>query len=455
MHANYFALFFRACAVSGLFACTPLFAGDVGGLEIHGIRFLSATKTHANVEVEYSLDFRPGPATVTGRVESDDKSKLSRRSHFSYGAALGRNVRMPIYVERAVDHLEHVTDTVVISFFFTNANATVSRSFRQKIAWPKLYDPDKPVASELPLYQASSLGQVFSDYYIFKDFNALDSIVAHWARTGERDIDGNWKLGHFAWGLQQWFMRKRWQEDQQALREWKRASPKSVALPLVEATFWLTYGKSIFGNEYKPSQDPLARKISHERLGKAEEALLSAKAYAAKNPLWYELYIAVSSGLGRDERFMQSLFAEATARFPTYLPIYAAMNSHLAPLHKKDADWMAIDEVIGLGVKNTKASEDNIAYATLYLGVAYRRGDTFDLFRETKISWLNLKWALETRASKYPSPDNLNESASLACVAGDRAAYIKIRPHVRLIIPQLWRSNFSPDLCDRKFLSFS
>src|SRR3546814_6916853 len=104
------------------------------------------------------------------------------------------------------------------------------------------------------------------------------------------------------------------------------------------------------------------------------------------------------------------------------------------------------------GVKNTQRADGNITYAILYLAIAYPRPLTFNLLRDTHASWPKLRKALEERARNFPSPRNINELATYACMAEDSAAYFRIRPFLKSVVPDVWMTNCSPDLCDRRFL---
>ena len=114
------------------------------------------------------------------------------------------------------------------------------------------------------------------------------------------------------------------------------------------------------------------------------------------------------------------------------------------------------DDVIGNAVALTTVTDGISNYARLYKRIDSRQRLEFDLFQNSLASWPRLRDSFDELIKRYPSSDNINEFASYACQAEDKDTYLRLRAQMKdHILPYRWRNNYSPDMCDHKFMLYS
>lgn len=427
-------------------------AGELTGIQVNSVRLVSLSPTIATVQIEFSMDANHRLATVVGLAYSDDWTKITHRGSSAPAIGPGQNSGITITVQRPSESLAHVTNKLLVTFMDVDSLIKAQYPFDLQIQWPPISEVDARANSAGYIFEAISLNWISRNYFIEGQYSALDELLERWNNPIVRDIDGQWKLSHFLEGIQQEFSDKKWNDNLRRLEKWKRQSPNSIALPIVEATYWLTYGNSVLGGSYGKRADPFVLRLARERFGKAEKILLSVKQRAVKYPVWYELFISTSANLGRADTQMKKITSEAIRKHPAYHPIYAHRIHDLATQSESEIDWDAIDTLVTMAADNTTNIDGGIGYATLYIEAVSGKRQYIHLFAQTQATWSKLRSALEERARRFPSQSNINELAAYACVAGDEKVYLNTRPRLNYIVPEAWPNNHSPDLCDRRFL---
>jgi hypothetical protein len=290
-----------------------------------------------------------------------------------------------------------------------------------------------------------------------EDFSGLDRLLEKWNDTTQRDSCGEWKLSSVIFVFENHSGQGRnWKEGLERILRWKKFNPKSAGAAIAEATYWMAYAWSIRAGDYPPSTDPVALKVFGERMKRAEQVLKASKVYASISPLWYETYLIVALHTKRDIRFTERLFAEGIHRHPYYGSLYLIMANYWSPIDGGKADWQKVDEVVGNAVALTSVTDGMSNYARLYKKINRRQRLEFDLFRDSHATWSKMRDSFDELIKRYPSPENVNEFAAYACQAADKDTYLRLRAQmIDRILPNMWPGNYSPDMCDHKFMLYS
>lgn len=338
---------------------------------------------------------------------------------------------------------------------------------RTRLAWAHAWPADTApeAARRAQALQAGQAGQggqtpmaIFDRNLVDEDFGALDTLLAEWNTPAERDANGDWKLDGFRVALSITPDMTGWDEHLARIRRWKKFNPRSAGAAIAEARHWADYAWHIRdcrcgGREVV---DPVALRVFHERMKRAEQALLASKRYAADNPLWYATYLDVAAGTDRSEAFVRKLFEEAVARHPLYQPLYTSMAMYWVPRDGRRADWDQVEVLAERAVGLTRATDGDDNYAWLYASVSDRQRLEVDVMRDSALSWPRMRRSFEALVTRYPSPDNLNTFAAFACRAGDKATYLNLSVKIGdQVVPRLWPDNHSIDMCNHRFMQHS
>jgi hypothetical protein len=164
----------------------------------------------------------------------------------------------------------------------------------------------------------------------------------------------------------------------------------------------------------------------------------------------------VAVGTKRNVQFTAKLFAEGIHRHPHFQSLYLGMANYWSPVHDGKPDWAKVDEVIGNAVALTAITDGISNYARLYKRVNDHQKLEFDLFQDSLASWPKMRDSFDELIKRYPSTENINEFASYACQAEDKVTYLRLRVQMKdHILSHMWRNNYSPDMCDHKFMLYS
>jgi hypothetical protein len=283
----------------------------------------------------------------------------------------------------------------------------------------------------------------------------LDRLLKKWNRPEQRDGNGEWKLDSFRRVLGN-SCEGNWKGCIERIQRWRKSNPKSTSAVIAEASYWIAYAWNIRGGKYNASTDAVAVKVFGERMKRAEQVLKDTKQFASDNPLWYETYMDVAVGTKRNVQFTAKLFAEGIHRHPHFQSLYLGMANYWSPVHDGKPDWAKVDEVIGNAVALTAITDGISNYARLYKRVNDHQKLEFDLFQDSLASWPKMRDSFDELIKRYPSTENINEFASYACQAEDKVTYLRLRVQMKdHILSHMWRNNYSPDMCDHKFMLYS
>ncbi|MGZ5027189.1 MAG: DUF4034 domain-containing protein [Methylobacter sp.] len=267
--------------------------------------------------------------------------------------------------------------------------------------------------------------------FVKEQFDDLEKLIADWNNPDNRNADGKWKLLAFSDALVLRFNNGSWDADYEIIKHWRQKYPQSASAAIAEATYWNTYAWNARGNGFANSVSQEGWKLFEERNRKAESVLLESAPYASGNPEWYAVRLAVANVLNAPKRQLVKLSEEATQRHPYYYSIYSAVVHALTP--SWGGDWRSINAFIKASAMKTKEHEGAALYTRLYM-MASACGtcdQAFNLFRDTKVSWPEMKKGFDDLLNHYPnSLWNLNKYASFACQAGDKATFRALRRRI-------------------------
>lgn len=362
---------------------------------------------------------------------------------------VGKDIRISTRVLRPAGLEKPETAFLTVWFYECGKNISSRFKFEWTFTWP--LQPVKPGnvdADKKPW-------GVFYENMEDLDYEALDLLMEKWNDSKQRDINGEWKLDGYRGAIYLYSDNRNLKEYFEFAEGWKKTNPKSVGAVIAEASYWHTYAWKIRDYKNEQDEDPVALKIFNDRLKRADQLLLRTKKYASNNPLWYKYSLQTAIALKKNISTINGIFNEAVIKYPNYQPLYEEMNNYWAPTQGK-ANWSKVDEIINLAVDKTAKVEGEANYAWLYSQVFDQQRIEFDVFRYSNVSWKRMKGSYEELVQRYPSAYNLNRFAMFACKAEDKATFLNLRPRIRdNIIKEAWPSNYSVDLCDHRFMSYS
>jgi len=309
-------------------------------------------------------------------------------------------------------------------------------------------------ASELdPRFEFRSLGNGAAQLFMESHFDELDRLVNEWSSSNERLGNGLRKLEAFHFGLAEaLFARKRdWPAFHTQISNWRKQRPTSVAAALSDAYYWEVYAWEARGNGMASTVARDAWKLFGERIHNAEAALVASKSFADSSPEWYAEYIRVAIGLNWPKSKLLTLFDEATARYPSYRPLYFSVAEQLGP--RWGGSEELLDAFIQRSVAMTRAEDGSWYYTLLYQYATRDMGSDFDLFRDTKATWKLLRQGFADQVARYPRDfATLNEFASYTCKMNEGATYLSLRKQIgKKVYQDMWLEQFPYEMCDRRY----
>jgi hypothetical protein len=185
-----------------------------------------------------------------------------------------------------------------------------------------------------------------------------------------------------------------------------------------------------------------------ERLLKADTLLRQTKPLTGSSPLWGRISLEVALGLDVPRQQMLETFMEVSKDGPVYTPHYTAMANALSP--RWGGSWEWVDQFVRAAVTRTAGTEGYSLYARIYWTVREQHPDTFELFRDSRANWPDMKRGFDDLMRAYPhSAAVVNEFAATACMANDKESFRALRLKLgKAITRESWPTNHSLDLCD-------
>jgi hypothetical protein len=224
-------------------------------------------------------------------------------------------------------------------------------------------------------------------------------------------------------------------EKRRALLEaWAEAKPGSNAPRVSLALLWRNYAWQARGHDEVANTSIDQFKGFADRLMKEAQVLGNVP---RSDPGVYEALLTLARDLGLPRPQLDSLYREAIAKYPGYLPIYVLRANVLqqkwygAPGELKEYADSLLQEPggdLGRMAYSLVAVQQFNAYAFV------------DLFKKTELSWDDVKSGLDIREKLYGfSNDDWNMYLYLACAAGDHAAAKQAAEHVTDWVPSIWQ----------------
>jgi Domain of unknown function (DUF4034) len=298
------------------------------------------------------------------------------------------------------------------------------------------------------------IGLKAESYFRPGAFSQLDDYIAELSGPGNTLDDGRPKLqainSAFFVYFDAW---KQWQWHLTFIEDWRKERPDSYAADILEAIIWRSWAWHARGGGSANTVSEEGWKLFNERAHRAVEVLDAAKAHASITPLWYEVRLAVARDLGADREEFMKIFTEASKRYPDYLPLYLAATNYLSP--KWHGSYEDVDAFArAMSAVSEHGKRNRFMYARIYWHFAENQQEDFDLFRDSRASWPQLRQSFEDLMERYPkSVWNLNAFASFACRAGDGSTYAAERAKLGdNILSDAWPDNLPAEVCDARFL---
>jgi hypothetical protein len=268
-------------------------------------------------------------------------------------------------------------------------------------------------------------------------------------------IDGRWYIDFYNGAFLSYFGRridasKKWDQDLEFIRAWKTLYPKSRCAPIIETQFWSNLAWLARGNGYIDTVSPEAWALFSERSRLADAALDASAEIAKFNPSWYSYKITLGRYLQSPKDDLFVIVKEGLKRFPDYFTPAATMTTNLQP--RWGGSWEELVEFVDDVVKVTPEKDKAIVYTRLF-SVIYR--ENRDFVRNGMKNWPRMLVGLEAMVQRFPKSNwTINNYAALACAAGDKSTYIRLRPQISAgkHFDEAFLRNHSIETCDARFL---
>jgi len=428
------------------------------GISIDSFRVTKITPDIADIELFGSNDGSMGSICIGTIAKSKDGYVRSNRFP-PIAFPVGQNVNIFSQVFRPDGHGVVNTDYLVIMVYQCGKEIFQRLKFDWAYEWPKkLASPtDTDLATQKIDFDSVRPYMVIYENFAEEDYAALDLILQRWNNPQERDSNGEWKLDSFRSVFLNYSSENRnWKADFKRIQNWRKFNPTSAGAAIAEAKYWIAYAWHIRGCECNDSVDPVAIRVFGERMKRAENILKNSKSFASINPLWYEAYLDIAVSTKRNAKFTVELFTEGIRRHPHFHPLYTEMVKYWSPKYGGKVDWEKVDKVVNQAVSVTADLDGGINYAIIYSRLDNLQKLEFDLFKDSLASWPRMKVAYEELINRYPSNENINEFATYACRASDKATYLNLRARMKdNVVPSKWPSNYSMDMCDHRYMQES
>lgn len=424
-------------------------------LEIHSVRTISPSSHPplAEIEIVGSYDGAYGNHLVLVTTARSADGLIRSYGIASTSFPEGDHVKVKTYVSPPAGFRTQET-TLLMANFFSGSDwekYEVSKKVDWRYTWLKV---DKALSTKIPIKYAEdeneSTTEAFCALLKEEDFESIDAIFGGWEKgLNVRNADGGWTSQGFMAALQWLMNKKKWKENLEKIERWKARNPNSIGAAIAESVYWTSYANldiSLFSNELKKT----AEKLRNTRLSKAKSVLLGIKPSASNSPLFYQTYIEYLIAEGSKNTSLDLIFNEGVKKHPSFLPIYLSRLKAFPSLQTTDAP--RVQEVINQAMVNTLETNGKAGLSEI-----------ISLFREhfqmggatvvNTFTWPTIRNAMEDLNKRYPTVANMNRFGELACAAKDGATYLSLRQKFQnSIVPDLWRSGYSPDLCDSLFM---
>ncbi|CAN5330845.1 hypothetical protein BH09VER1_BH09VER1_49330 [soil metagenome] len=254
-----------------------------------------------------------------------------------------------------------------------------------------------------------------------RKFGELDA-MAERLNKGEREVGGFWLLPSFFEGIASALDRQKPVEYGALLEEWRAQNPASQAALIAEAEWQIKLGWEARYKGWGRSAPPeYARKFC-EHIAWAKLLLNSIPSRQVVCPQWYYDQLSVALAEQWDEWDYDTVYEEATRRWPSYATFYSQKSYYLMPgCHGQPGDWERYAR---------SAAEASPEGAALYTRIVRSKLEYYgNIFSETKVDWPLTREGCEQLMARYPTSGwNIAYACRLAYDARDFATLAKWAP---------------------------
>jgi hypothetical protein len=284
------------------------------------------------------------------------------------------------------------------------------------------------------------------------DFKGIETQLQSWCNSDEKFPDGQSKLITFESAISTYF--GSWNEPRQIqaqLEKWRETEPRTLSRALVEYIFWNQYAWQARGNGYADTVSPEGWALFHQRMAHAVASLEGSEDLAGNCAVWHSMRVEQLMEIGAPRAQLVAAYEAGVKRFPGYHPLHFAMGTALLP--KWGGSDAQFDRFARGAARLTAGIEGNGMYARLYWTRDSGKLDLSGRQSGAGPDWKLIRSGFDDLMQRFPdSTWNMNEFASMACRANDKATYLKWRRQLGEVIePGLWPSSYSVDICDYRF----
>ena len=206
-----------------------------------------------------------------------------------------------------------------------------------------------------------------------KDYDAIEAMASELQKSGQADATGYPALQSFFDGLSKIYQANEAPDIEQAIRIWRAARPNSIVARLAEIEFFTNLAGLARGTGYADSITPAMSQSMNEALAHGAQGIAELPAASVESPLTFVVLQHWGHLSGDGRAFLDPVYREGNARFPTYQPILRARINDLLPR------WYGVDgELMQLLQEHADAlggTEGDIDYALGFARVRLYEGD--------------------------------------------------------------------------------
>jgi hypothetical protein len=278
-----------------------------------------------------------------------------------------------------------------------------------------------------------------------KKFNELDRAAADARNLGLTTSDGTPLLDAIYNGVAGCLCEPPrsidyWNKKKKLLQEWQAHNPKSVTAKTANSRYYSEYAWSVRGGGYASDITDMQWGIFKKNIEKARTELLSMRSIGESDPGWYAALLFVGMSQGWEAADFEKVYADATSKFPSYIPLYrAAGQYHSARWHGSNAEFRSYVE---RAVQQTKETMGDTMYARLNWQLASN-----DMFKSGETEWKPMRRGFERIMRDFPDQWNTNAFAMFSCLAGDAKILPVVMKRIKEPILSVWWSKKLYDQC--------
>lgn len=275
-----------------------------------------------------------------------------------------------------------------------------------------------------------------ADMFWKKDYAGLEEQARRNREEKLKASNGVWKTTYFyrsfrtisSWKLNS---EEEFNKVFDRLEEWEKQFPHSPAPQIAKAQLIYGFAQSLRGEENNDVAPGYSYMPYLAELRKAEGILMSNREMASNEPEWYALLGQIMLELNSKRTEIDSIILDGINRHPEYMELYDLALKFLLP--KWQENLSQINELASSGQMNSEDMGSEI-YARVYWKLSQYAPEKNIFFSanheslneyelngyQILLDWSVMRQGIEQIVKKYPSEDNLNHMALMACLARDK-----------------------------------